>query len=187
MTFKHSFQVCYCQPGYTGDPHVGCELIDFCADNPCGPGAACHNAGGSFRCQCTAGFVGDPYKEGCKPPVECNTNNDCPVTAICDRTNGIHKCKNACQNKLCGPNAECQSVDHAGHCTCRNGYEGNPNDQLTGCTPKPVSCRSSSDCPANTYCYGNTCRRKSVLFLLMEANVILDKIYQHRYTIIGFL
>lgn len=156
---KHK-QVCYCQPGYTGDAHRGCRLIDFCADTPCGPDATCHNSRGSFKCQCPQGLVGDPYNEGCRTPVECITNEDCPNVAKCDKTNGVHKCKDVCESTTCGPNSECIAVDHSGHCSCRNGYQGNPNDLGKGCTPKPVSCRETSDCPANTYCYGDKCRRK---------------------------
>lgn len=157
-------QVCYCQPGFTGDPRSGCRLVDFCEDNPCAPGARCHNSRGSFRCTCPTGTVGDPYKDSCKSAVECHTNNDCPPTAECDKSDGIPKCKNTCQNKNCGPNTECIPIDHSGHCTCRNGYEGNPNDFITGCTPKPVSCSSTTDCPSNTYCYGDSCRRKIINF-----------------------
>lgn len=156
---KHK-QVCYCQPGYTGNPHKGCQLIDFCADAPCGPGATCHNSRGSFKCQCPHGTVGDPYNDGCRAPVECITNSDCPIVAECDKTNGIHKCKDVCENTLCGSNAECIAVEHVGHCSCRNGYEGNPNDIQLGCRPKLVNCHTSSDCPSNTYCYGDICSRK---------------------------
>lgn len=156
--------MCYCQPGYTGDPHLGCQLIDFCADAPCGPGATCHNSRGSFRCQCPPGSVGDPYNDGCRMAVECKVNADCPLAAECVTSNGAPKCRDVCQTKACGPNAECVPVDHAAHCTCRNGYEGNPNDITLGCRPKPVSCRSTTDCPANTYCYGEVCRRKFLFF-----------------------
>lgn len=155
-------QVCYCQPGFTGDPHKSCHLIDFCEDKPCASGARCHNSRGSFRCHCPTGTVGDPYKEGCKSAVECNINEDCPPTAECDKSDGVPKCRNTCQNKQCGPNTECVPIDHTGHCTCRNGYEGNPNDLNIGCTPKPVSCTSTTDCPSNTYCYGDVCRGKLV-------------------------
>lgn len=106
--------------------------------------------------------MGDPYKDGCKQPVECNVDQDCPKAAKCDTSNGIHKCKDVCQNTQCGPNADCIPVDHEGHCSCRNGYQGNPKDFSVGCTPKPVTCRVTSDCPANTYCYDRFCRRKYI-------------------------
>lgn len=150
-------QVCYCQPGYTGDPNKGCHMIDFCADKPCGPGAVCHNSRGSFRCQCPLGTVGDAYNSGCNPPVECNRNSDCPIKAKCDRNNGVHKCKDVCENTICGANAECVAIDHAGYCTCRNGYQGNATDQNIGCKPRLVSCKLTSDCPSNTYCYEGIC------------------------------
>ncbi|CAH1986493.1 unnamed protein product [Acanthoscelides obtectus] len=154
---EHHKQTCYCQPGYTGDPLRGCKLIDFCADSPCGPGAQCHNSRGSFKCQCPQGQVGDPYNEGCRAPVECNNDNDCPSFASCDKSNGVHKCRDVCEKTQCLPNAECVAVDHVGHCTCRDGYQGDPNDPVTGCKPKLLNCRTTADCPANTYCYGDVC------------------------------
>lgn len=153
-------QVCYCQPGFTGDPYNGCTLIDFCADTPCGPGAKCENSRGSFKCLCPSGSIGDPYNAGCRAPVECHTNNDCPASTECDTSNGVPKCRDVCQNTACGLNSECVVVDHVGHCTCRDGYEGNPNDVTIGCRPRPIACRSTTDCPSNTYCYGDVCRRK---------------------------
>lgn len=148
-------QVCYCQPGYTGDPLKGCVLIDFCSDEPCGPKALCTNSRGSFKCQCPHGLIGDPYNEGCRAAVECVKDADCPAVASCDKT--FNKCKSICDNTLCGPNAECIAVDHVGHCSCRNGYEGNAGDLTNGCRPKLVNCKTTHDCPANTYCYGNLC------------------------------
>ncbi|KAH8249884.1 hypothetical protein KR038_008286, partial [Drosophila bunnanda] len=40
-TTEHHQQVCHCQPGFSGDPRVRCDVIDFCRDAPCGPGARC--------------------------------------------------------------------------------------------------------------------------------------------------
>ncbi|KAF5291111.1 hypothetical protein FQA39_LY14353 [Lamprigera yunnana] len=151
-------QVCYCQPGYTGDAYKSCHLIDFCANAPCGPGATCHNSHGSFRCQCSPGYVGDPYNEGCQIAEECNLNRDCPIEAKCVKVNGVHKCKDVCQNTVCGPNSECVANNHQGQCICRNGFEGDAKNTIQGCTPKPVLCHSTEDCPVNTYCRGEICR-----------------------------
>lgn len=159
-------QICYCQPGYTGDAYQSCRLIDFCADAPCGPGAECHNSRGSFRCLCPSGSVGDPYNEGCRAAVECTYDNDCPYAAECVTSDGTPKCRDVCQHTICGPNSECVAINHAGHCTCRNGYEGDANDITVGCRPKPVACHSTIDCPANTYCYAETCKRKLYNFFI---------------------
>lgn len=86
-------QVCYCQPGYTGDALKSCKLIDFCADHPCGPGAKCDNSHGSYKCHCPLGTVGDPYNDGCRAPGECDKNSDCPPQAECINFNDVPKCR----------------------------------------------------------------------------------------------
>lgn len=95
LLISHFFdsQVCYCQPGYTGEPSLGCTLIDFCASGPCGPGAHCDNSRGSYKCLCPLDTVGDPYRDGCKPPVECEADLDCPPATKCVKDNGVPKCK----------------------------------------------------------------------------------------------
>ncbi|KAJ8890120.1 hypothetical protein PR048_009627 [Dryococelus australis] len=150
-------QVCYCQPGYTGNPQASCQLIDLCERRPCGPNAQCTNARGSYKCSCPLGLVGDPYVGGCQPPAECSKDQDCPDAAKCVQSNGIPKCKGACENAVCGPNAECVAKSHQAACKCQNGYDGNPEDQRVGCRPKPVPCQANADCLANTYCYAEIC------------------------------
>lgn len=151
-------QVCYCQPGYTGDPTQQCILIDVCKDGPCASGATCKNIRGAVKCTCPVGFVGEPYKEGCKIAVECHTNEDCPNQAICSTENGVPKCRDVCASMQCGPNADCSGSDHTAFCSCREGFEGDASNLLSGCQPKPISCGSSRDCPENSYCYNEICR-----------------------------
>ncbi|KAI5719789.1 hypothetical protein M8J76_014878 [Diaphorina citri] len=154
---KHK-QICYCQPGYTGDAYFGCHLIDFCAAKPCGPGARCDNSRGSYKCLCPLGLVGDPYGAGCVSASQCTRDDQCPPGAHCVKTDGVPKCKGACEGVRCGPNADCVTSDHTSSCLCRNGYEGNPSDLTVGCRPRPLSCHTNNDCPANYYCYGELCR-----------------------------
>lgn len=70
----------------------------------------------------------------------------------------------ACENYFCGANAECIAENHVSKCICHNGYEGDARDVTVGCRPKSVLCKSSNDCPTNTYCYGDTCKRKLLSF-----------------------
>lgn len=158
-------QVCYCQPGFTGDAHTKCEAIDFCRDAPCGPGARCRNNKGTFQCTCGRGLVGDPYNEGCRPAVECVSNDDCPISAECVQLKGEPKCKDVCEDAVCGRNAMCVSINHVAHCNCREGYGGDPIDNIIGCRALPVPCNINSDCPANSYCHGQKCKRKLILTL----------------------
>uniref|UniRef100_A0A2M4DS15 Putative nidogen n=1 Tax=Anopheles darlingi TaxID=43151 RepID=A0A2M4DS15_ANODA len=158
-------QVCYCQPGFTGDPKVGCSLIDFCRERPCGANAKCRNSRGSYRCSCPAGLVGDPYQPaGCKRASECERNTDCPEGAECVREPGAEaKCRDVCTSVACGPNAEC-TVGRGGHtasCRCLQRYEGDPKDLANGCKPKPMACKRNQDCPENSYCHAQICKRKS--------------------------
>jgi len=134
--------------------------LDLCEAAPCGPGARCDNSRGSFKCLCPLGTVGDPYKDGCHSPVECQIDEDCPPAAHCVQTNGIPKCQDNCEKVKCGPNAECGTSAHYGSCICHPGYQGDPNDLNVGCRPRAVACTSNQQCPSNTYCYNGACKCK---------------------------
>lgn len=157
-TTENHRPVCYCQPGFSGDPYAQCTAVDFCRDAPCGPGAICTNNKGTFHCACGTGHVGDPYNEGCRLAFECQTNADCPASAECVQNVGGSKCRDVCERFVCGPNADCAPIDHVAFCNCRPGYSGEAVDIHVGCRPLPVPCTLSSDCPANSYCYAGICK-----------------------------
>lgn len=160
-TAENHDKVCQCQPGYTGNPQVQCQLIDFCKDSPCGPGAKCRNQRGNFKCVCPLNLVGDPYNEGCHPASECEKNEDCPTHTKCTMLNEVGKCNQICDNNVkCGPNANCATEGFSAVCQCNVGFEGDPNDTLKGCRVNSTSCQKSSDCPYNTYCSNNKCTSK---------------------------
>ncbi|KAH9699262.1 Wall-associated receptor kinase-like 1 [Citrus sinensis] len=49
---------CVCQPGYKGNPYLGCHDIDECNEGyPCE--GTCKNTPGSYACQCPIGMHGD--------------------------------------------------------------------------------------------------------------------------------
>ncbi|XP_026683575.1 LOW QUALITY PROTEIN: neurogenic locus Notch protein-like [Diaphorina citri] len=174
---KHK-QICYCQPGYTGDAYFGCHLIDFCAAKPCGPGARCDNSRGSYKCLCPLGLVGDPYGAGCVSASQCTRDDQCPPGAHCVKTDGVPKCKASCQSDeecglgekclqgqcnnpcerqgACGVNSLCNVLTHRKVCFCPRGFTGDPE---TECVRMPVPCEVSKDCPSSTQhvCKDNLC------------------------------
>lgn len=162
-TIENHRPVCYCQPGYSGDPHHQCNAVDYCRDAPCGPGALCSNNKGTFHCACGNGYVGDPYNEGCRLAFECRSNADCPASAECIQSPTGSKCRDVCEKVTCGPNSDCVPIDHVAFCKCLPGYGGEAADAIIGCRPLPVPCASSGDCPQNSYCYGGTCKPACVL------------------------
>lgn len=74
--------MCYCLPGFIGDPFNGCHLKppepkvpvvpqDPCHPSPCGSNAICTSRNGAGSCKCIPDHFGDPYT-GCRP--ECVVN-----------------------------------------------------------------------------------------------------------------
>lgn len=94
------------------------EHLTPCQPSPCGANAQCREQNGAGACICLPEHIGNPY-EGCRP--ECVLNSDCPSNQACINK----KCKDPCPG-TCGPNADCQVINHLPSCTCRIGYTGDP-------------------------------------------------------------
>jgi hypothetical protein len=147
---------CVCLPGYTGNPFGQCQLpppvedvISPCSPSPCGANAQCREQNRAGSCVCLPDYIGNPY-EGCRP--ECVLNSDCPSNKACVN----NKCKDPCPG-TCGPNANCQVVNHVPSCTCIPGYTGDPfrfcnlippqptlEEPINPCQPSP--CGPNSQC-----------------------------------------
>jgi hypothetical protein len=139
--------VCTCEPGFIGDPFVGCnsqpgnddfivknnvyffndgyivvarpvEVVTPCDPSPCGTNAICKVQNKAGACSCLPEYHGDPYVE-CRP--ECVLNDDCPRNKACLN----NKCRDPCPG-VCGINAECFVYNHAPSCCCLTGHTGNP-------------------------------------------------------------
>lgn len=167
---------CRCPPGTFGDPRQECfpapkpecltdrdcsshlACIDEKCVNPCQVLKPCHE---NTECQvigtlpvrtmiciCPDGMVTEQDGE-CKlvPAIKpiCETNSECPSDYAC--LNGF--CKYSCQ---CGVNANCEIVEHHPVCTCKLGYEGDPESRCYD-----ISCYGSDDCPTTHICRNGQC------------------------------
>lgn len=135
-------------------PH---EVISPCSPSPCGSNAICREQNGAGSCTCLPEYIGNPY-EGCRP--ECTLNTDCAPNKACIRS----KCQDPCPG-TCGPNADCQVVNHIPMCTCRVGYTGDP---FRHCNIAPTIP------PRNIYCIA--------LF-----SIFVSRQYSQSFALISFL
>jgi hypothetical protein len=62
---------CFCLDGFVAKG-AGCQDIDECPANPCGPFASCANTPGDFHCECEPGYVGAPPRMPCKGKINLN-------------------------------------------------------------------------------------------------------------------
>ncbi|KAM8878100.1 nidogen-1-like [Spinachia spinachia] len=100
---------CRCAAGFTGDGRY-CQDDDECRETPeiCGSNAVCNNQPGSFRCECSAGFL---FASDGKTCIEKERPVD-PCQA------GSHDC-DAPDRALCSPAGGSAHV-----CSCLPGFEG---------------------------------------------------------------
>lgn len=171
--------VCRCPNGWIGNPYIRCRLepqpeclIDTdcgatlaCLDGtckdpcevlePCRRPAECHVVPSApvrtMYCECPNGYISSG--EGtCKavPAIVtttdgCVSDTDCPTDKACVRG----YCRDPCN---CALNAECRVRDHRPVCSCKQGFEGNPELHCVR-----SGCRSDQDCSGKHRCSDRRC------------------------------
>ncbi|XP_070683739.1 nidogen-1-like [Pempheris klunzingeri] len=139
---------CECSKGFTGDGRY-CHDIDECSQTPqiCGSNAVCTNQPGTFRCECSRGFVfasdGRTCIEENRPVDHCQRGShdcDAPERAFCSYTGGSafvcsclpgfvgdgRVCRDVdeCQQERCHRDASCSNTQGSYTCQCRPGFHG---------------------------------------------------------------
>lgn len=139
---------CECTDGFAGDGRY-CDDIDECRENPqvCGFNAVCSNQPGTFRCECSSGFVfasdGKTCIEENRPVDHCQRgSHDCdvPERALCSYTGGSgyicsclqgfvgdgRVCRDVdeCQQDRCHRDASCSNTQGSYTCQCNPGFHG---------------------------------------------------------------
>ncbi|CAH1404987.1 unnamed protein product [Nezara viridula] len=173
------YPTCYCKPGYSGNPQigcikVGCESESQCSDDktcynsecinpcilgdPCGINAECYGAKHAAQCKCNVGYRGNPLVR-CER-IECSVDSDCSEDRLCRD----HHCINPCQDQInptCAHNAICYVRNHQASCRCPDWMP--LGDPLSYCQRVPpvsvptVECEKDVECPSQLACINNKC------------------------------
>ncbi|BES97160.1 PTI [Nesidiocoris tenuis] len=174
------YPICFCKPGYSGNPQIGCEKIgcetdSMCSSDktcyngecinpciigdPCGTNAECYGANHRAQCRCYPGYQGNANIR-CDH-VECNVDADCPSSRTCLE----HRCINPCTDLVqppCASNAICFVRNHIAGCRCPESEPlGNPMSychRLPPPRPNAPECEHDVDCPSKQACIKNSCR-----------------------------
>ncbi|KAG8232834.1 hypothetical protein J437_LFUL013160, partial [Ladona fulva] len=146
---------CMCETGHQGNPLQGCIDIDECFSSPCAYGAHCINEKGGYKCVCSRGMTGDPYRSGCinqgAPKTECDKNTDCVDQLACV----AGSCVNPCDKLPCGVNAYCEAQNHAAWCRCNVGFTELPGGECVSACDAFI-CGQGAVCMATAN--GPTCK-----------------------------
>ncbi|XP_068444754.1 nidogen-1-like [Clinocottus analis] len=139
---------CECAAGFTGDGRY-CHDTDECRETPqiCGPDAVCNNQPGTFRCECSPGFLFAADGMTCvaedRPVDRCQTGShdcDAPERALCSYTGGSaficsclpgfqgdgRVCRDVdeCEQDRCHSAAFCSNAPGSFSCQCHSGFNG---------------------------------------------------------------
>uniref|UniRef100_A0A8C8DWB0 Nidogen 1b n=1 Tax=Oryzias sinensis TaxID=183150 RepID=A0A8C8DWB0_9TELE len=123
---------CECTAGFSGDGHL-CDDIDECqyTSRLCGPNAVCFNQPGSFRCECSPGFVFAADRKTCieeqRPVDHCRRgSHDCSRRLIQSVTCSPPTCPDVdeCLQEPCHRDALCSNTQGSYSCQCRTGFHG---------------------------------------------------------------
>ncbi|KAG7155061.1 Neurogenic locus Notch protein-like 4, partial [Homarus americanus] len=149
--------VCYCRPGYSGDPYEACRVEittptrpeDPCTPSPCGPNSRCHMVHSRPVCECLPGYYNSP--PNCRP--ECIVNADCVTVKACVN----QKCRDPCVG-TCGTDAQCEVTNHNPICFCPSHLTGDP---FVRCYEHPVSPSQEDPCVPDPCGRGADCTEKA--------------------------
>ncbi|KAI3352670.1 hypothetical protein L3Q82_020124 [Scortum barcoo] len=139
---------CECTNGFTGDGR-NCHDVDECRETPhvCGSNAVCNNHPGTFRCECSTGFMfasdGKTCIEENRPVDHCQRGShdcDAPDRALCSyRGESAFVCSclpgfegdgrrchdvDECQQDRCHRDASCSNTPGSYTCQCHPGFHG---------------------------------------------------------------
>lgn len=167
---------CICQPGYSGNPQLGCYKLECESDeqcsydqtcyqnscinpcvieNPCAINAECFGKNHRSACKCSTGFFGNAEVQ-CER-AECFSDYDCPQNLACDNKRCIDPCS---INSPCAANANCYVRSHQAFCICPENLPiGNP---FSYCQRRPIveeepECKRDMDCPSKLACIKEIC------------------------------
>ena len=70
-----------------GDTGASCQLVDYCASQPCRHGGHCTSTVASFRCRCMPGYVG----RTCSDDVNECVSRPCENAGTCTNTIGSYR------------------------------------------------------------------------------------------------
>lgn len=119
---------CFCKNGFVAKGSI-CVDVDECSNSSkCGENAACLNVPGSFKCECSVGYIGSPPKTMCRAP---------------------------CEDVQCGEHSYCKPDGSDAYCVCEDGWTFDPNDIAAGCIDIDEckdSIGSSGRCGDNAVC-----------------------------------
>lgn len=145
-------------------------FVHPCTSSPCGPNSECQSNGMNYTCQCMPNYVGSP--PNCKP--ECLSNAECASHLSCID----ERCKDPCEDDICGNSANCHVANHTPICKCPKNYTGDPfvacTLDVTTSVPLAVTasvplavtasvpqmrkeCVLYGDCPEDKACFNNKC------------------------------